>query len=146
MNLLETMAEMENGEPFYMVGKRPLHSTGGEKLNKWSPGARHEHFVHSDGVNNFGFAGDGEFSESPSVLGEYSLTDKYGAKRYKASILELAKQNWHANHDAIDDMVERLGMQEELPPSLYRNYNPVANNCQHYVQWITDEYDRLARQ
>lgn len=144
--ILGLLTQEEGEEPFYMAGKRPLHSPGGEKLNKWSPGARHEHFIHSDGVNNFGFAGDGEFSDPPSTLGEYSKTDKYGTKRYNANLLELARQNWHANHEAIDEVLESLGMQEEVPPSLYRDYNPVANNCQHYVQWLTDEYDRLTRQ
>ena len=143
--LLGMVSHMDGERPYYLVGKRPLNSKGGDKLNKWSPGARHEHFVRNDGVGNFGFAGNGEFVESPSALSEYELTEKYGAKRYDAELLELARQNWHANHEAIEDVVNSLGMQEEVPFEFYSGYNPVANNCQHYVQWLTNEYDRLDR-
>jgi hypothetical protein len=145
MNLLETMAEMENGEPFYMVGKRPLDFASGGSLEKASPVARHEHFVHVNGVDNAGFGPNGIFREDPSKLGKYRLTSEYGLKRYEAGLLEHIIKQWDAKNEAIDHVVEELGLQEDVPPTFYKEYSLGANNCQDFVRDVDYRYNLAKR-
>lgn len=73
-NLLEMIAPYaSNGSgDSYVVKKRPLNFQSGEAAHKASPVLRHEHFVHKNGVKNFGFGENGVFMEAPSDLGNAS--------------------------------------------------------------------------
>lgn len=143
------VSEEEAGKPEYMVGRRPLDLPfgAGQALYNLHPGISHEHFIRNDGRKNFGFGKEGEFTEQPSVLGKYDVAQKYGTKRYDAATLEQARQNWHAKNDAMDQIADEMGLWDEgMPRSVYGEYSLGLNNCQDYVRWIIDEYERVKRQ
>jgi hypothetical protein len=143
MGLLDMFEEGEDAT--YLVGGRPLNSAGKGSLFGVLPWKEHRHFIASNGVDNFGFTDTGEFSEPMAVLKQYEPTEKYGAKRYDAGLLDLARQNWHANHDAIDEVADNMGLWDEGLPNIHRDYNAFANNCQHYVDWLDGDYERMLR-
>lgn len=140
------MIFFDDEKPSYLVGQRALDSAGGGSAFRFSPGIGHEHFIRSDGAGNFGFGPAGVFTEQPSALAGYELTPKYGAKRYDAALLEMARQSWYANHDDIDEVAGNMGLWDEGMPNMHRDYNLIANNCKHYVQWLDAEYERLRNQ
>lgn len=146
MGLLEEMEKVDNGKRYYMIGERPLNSNGGTSAFILSPKVGHHHFVLNDGIGNFGFAGDGEFSEAPSALVDYEPTKKYGTKRYEANMLDMARQHWHDNHDAIDAVADEMDLWDADMPNKHRDYHWLANNCQHYVSWLDEAYNRLKNQ
>ena len=134
----------DDEKPSYMIGQRALNSAGGGAAYKVSPGIGHEHFIHSDGVGNFGFGPAGIFTEQPSALAGYELTPKYGTKRYDAALLEQLLKQWPEKNAAIEQIVEDMGLQEYVFPHMYQDYSLPMNNCKDFVRDFDYRY-RLAR-
>jgi hypothetical protein len=144
--MLGLLEQGDDVKPYYVVGRRPLDIYNiGEALRKGSPSLVHEQFILNNGLGNFGFTTFGEFFEPPSDLAGYKPTSKYGLKRYDANLLEQARQNWHAMHDKVDDVADEMELWDEDMPNIHREYSFLGNNCQDYVRWLNNEYDRLAK-
>ena len=130
----------EPARHYYVVGRRPLDSKDWVKAlyrDGPKPGpVEHRHLIGSNG-NNFGTAPGGVFTEKAELYSQYVYADQ---KKYDAECIEEAKQTIDAQNRAELETTGYFLSEGKSPvPWL------VWHNCQHYVDDVIQEAERIAK-
>ena len=128
-----------DSEPGYEVKARLMHSDDDmeqawyEKIGLLGPTFRHYQFIGDNGRNK-GFGTEGEFTDPPWFLPEYTLGNPFGSVRYDARIVDKGMAERQKAIEAIRDMKrENPDLYGELDDADLRDYEVLMNNCHDYI-------------